>query len=513
MYNPMERILAILRWRPVRIGLTATLPAVLATLLVAIIFWSRFDVQWLTFLGGVLFAAMLAIASRASKAEWLVIRRTKQLQRVKELLSKETARSHNAMEAMHMIEARMRLVSNALLSLVLFVDRDQRCRSHNLAVERKTGLSGEKITGQLLRDVVGSTAYAGIGPHVVDALAGKAAEYEIVWDRPGTEDLAYGVRHVPYPPDSAQPIGFYLLATAVISAAATAPAAAGGQPARAAAATPGGAAESEDALFTRIISDELTHWDDPRASLARALEEDQFLLFAQKILPLKAHSSDPACYEILLRLKEEEENMLPPGNFFPIAERYGMMERLDCWVVRTLIAWCGARQKHSPSWRIPLFHVNLSQSAIASEAFPRFVLGELQRTGFAPRSLCFDIEEHDIINSRDEVLRLIAKLKPASCRFAVDAFGSVKVSFSHLRGVPLDFLKIDGAIILGMLLNAADLAKVRGINTVCRKINIHTVAKFVESSETLDKLREIGVDYVQGFGLAHPEPIDKLFTG
>lgn len=506
----MERILAILRTRPVRIALAFLLTALLAGMLVVTIFWSRFDLQWLAFLGGVLFAAVLAIASQASKAEWLVLRRTRQLDRVKELLVQEAARSRNAAEAMRMLESRIQLVSNALPSLILFVDRDQRCRFHNRAVERKTRLPGEQITGRQLRDVVGNAVYAGIAPHVADTLAGKAIEYELVWQGAGMQDLAYTVRHVPYPPESAQPIGFYLLASPVVRAPAPGLAVAGQQPARAAAGTPGGGTADGDALFVKFISDELTSWDDPRAGLVRALEEDQFLLFAQKILPLKADLPDPSCCEVLVRLKEEEENMLPPGNFIPIAERFGLMEQLDCWVVRKLIAWCMERRKRTPSWRVPVFCVNLSESTVTSGRFTHFVLDELQRTGFAARSLCFEIGEQDVINRNSEVRKFIAALKPAGCRFAVDAFGSVKVSFSHLQNLPIDFVKIDGAIVQNLLRDAAALAKVRGINTVCQKLGIRTVAMFVETGEALDKLREIGVDYVQGFGIARPGPIDSV---
>ncbi|MBI3045406.1 MAG: EAL domain-containing protein [Betaproteobacteria bacterium] len=506
----MNRILAILRTRAVRIALAFLLTALLAGMLIVTIFWSRFDLQWLAFLGGVLFAAVLAIASQASKAEWLVLRRTRQLDRLKEQLSQEAARSRNAAEAMRMLESRFQVVGNALPSLILFVDRDQRCRFHNRAVERKTRLPGDQITGRLLRDVVGSAAYAGIAPRVADTLAGTAIEYETVWDSPGAENLAYSVRHVPYPPESAQPTGFYLLATARVRAPAPGQALAGAPPARAAAGTPGGATADGDALFVKFISDELTHWDDPRAGIIRALEEDQFLLFAQKILPLKADVPDPSCYEVLVRLKEEEENMLPPGNFIPIAERFGLMEQLDCWVVRTLTTWCMERRKRTPSWRVPVFCVNLSEAAVTSERFPRFVLDELQRTGFAAQSLCFEIAEQDAINRNSEVRKFAAGLKPAGCRFAIDAFGSVKVSFSHLRNLPIDFVKIDGAIVQDMLRDATALAKVRGINTVCQKVGIRTVAMFVETSGALDQLREIGVDYVQGFGISYPGPIDKI---
>src|SRR6185436_5668770 len=201
-----DRAAAIWRARPVRIAITFALTALLAAMLVLTLYWSRFDVKWLMFLGGVLFAAVVAIASQMSKAEWLVMRRTRQLERARTQLNEEMARGHHAADAMRMLESRFQLVCNALPSLVAFVDRDLHCRFHNQAFERKTRLPGAKISGQLLCGVVSNAAYAGITPHVADALAGRAVEYDLVWDSAATDELAYTVRHVPYPPDTTQPI-------------------------------------------------------------------------------------------------------------------------------------------------------------------------------------------------------------------------------------------------------------------------------------------------------------------
>jgi Amt family ammonium transporter len=260
----------------------------------------------------------------------------------------------------------------------------------------------------------------------------------------------------------------------------------------------------------RSIAEQLMGWDEPRAKLEYALKGNQFLLFAQKIHPLKRELPDPLCYEILLRLREEEDNLLPPGGFIPIAERYGMMEEIDRWVVRNLLEWCRERKRSDSAWRVPLFCVNLSEAVVCSLDFARFVNYELRQHDFNARSLCFEIGEPEIIAQHAHVQRLINELKPLGCRFTVDAFGSVKVSFTHLKGLAVDFVKIDGVIIQNILRDPAALAQTRAINTVCGKVRLRTVAEFVETDETLDKLREVGVDYVQGFGIARPEPLDNL---
>jgi Amt family ammonium transporter len=268
--------------------------------------------------------------------------------------------------------------------------------------------------------------------------------------------------------------------------------------------------ERGQALYLRLMTEQLTGWNDPRAMLEKALRENLFLLFAQKILPLRSGSPDPVCYEVLLRLKQEEDHLLPPGGFFDVAESLGMMAKIDHWVVRAVLAWCGARQKSSPGSPLPLLCVNVSTAALVSDSFLNAVREELSGAGIPPRTLCFEINERDIVEHNSSARRFVAGLKPLGCRFTLDAFGSIKVSFAHLNGLPVDFVKIDGVIIESVLQGPLGPATVKAINLVCREVGIRTIAEFVESRETLNKLREIGVDYVQGFGISRPEPLGGL---
>jgi Amt family ammonium transporter len=267
--------------------------------------------------------------------------------------------------------------------------------------------------------------------------------------------------------------------------------------------------DNGETMYLHSLSDQLMGGDDPRTKLVRALQQDEFLLFAQKIQPLKPLPFDHGCYEILLRLQEEEENLLPPGGFIPIAEHCGMTEDIDRWVVRTVISWSLEQRRTDPKWEIPMFCVNLSEAAIANPEFARFVRTELQRSGFPASQLCFEIGELETISSHNHVGYFIAALKPAGCRFTADAFGSVKLSFSNLNGLAMDFVKIDGVIIQNMFKTEADLAKLRAIVNVCAKLGVRTIAEFVEDERTLTKLREIGIDYAQGFGIDRPGPIVK----
>lgn len=250
--------------------------------------------------------------------------------------------------------------------------------------------------------------------------------------------------------------------------------------------------------------------ENPRQNLVRAMQQDEFLLFAQKILALKPLPFDQACYEILLRLQEEELHMLPPGGFIPIAERYGMTEDIDRWVVHRLITWSMDRRKNAPDWQIPLFCINLSGASICNPEFANFVRMELQRSGFPAKQLCFEIGELETISSHDNIGHFIAALKPVGCRFTADSFGSVKLSFANLSGIRMDFIKIDGVIVQNMFKTPADEAKLKAIVGVCQKLGVRTIAEFVEDERTLEKLRELGIDYAQGFGIDRPGPIDRI---
>lgn len=504
----MKLLPEFLRRRWVSAAVTIVSTGVLSAGLTATIYWTQFDPKWIAFLGGVLLAAMVAVATQASKAQWLATRRTKQLDRIRARLGQETARSRNATEAARIAESRMRLLADTLPSMILYVDREERCRYHNRAVEHRTGLSAEQIGGRPLHEVLGN-AYPFVAPHIGETLEGKPAAYEFAWTGTALPET-YSARHVPYPAEESPPHGFYLLLT-ITALRPPARTASSFQPTDPATDRGGVivAGESGQTIYMRSIADQLMGWDEPRAKLEYALKGNQFLLFAQKILPLKRELTEPLCCEILLRLREEEDHLLPPGGFIPIAERYGMMEELDRWVVRNLIAWCVERKRADSAGRVPLYCVNLSEAAVCSLDFARFASRELQQHNFNARSLCFEISEAEIISQRANVQRFINTLRPLGCRFTVDAFGSVKVSFSHLKGLAVDFLKIDGVIIQNILRDPAALAKTRAISTVCGKVGLRTIAEFVETEETLEKLRETGVDYVQGFGIARREPIDK----
>lgn len=505
--NFLFKLSLILSRRWVKTMLSLALTLVLGLLVIATIYFTLFDLQWLAFLGGILFAAVLSMASQASKAEWLIIRRTTQLERAREDIKREGARRKIAEDAMRATDTRMRMVFDLMPSPIMFVDRDLRIHEHNTAAKTLTRIPEVRIENQLLRDIVGAK-YMEILPHCREALTGTRVEYQILWP----DGQIYRVKHMPHPAGTDHPLGFYMVMLSANSpGAAPASEPAGGTENHGTHADPHAAitSDSGETMYLHSIGEQLMSGDDPRSKLIRAIEHDEFILYAQKILPLKPLPFDHGRYEILLRLKEEEDNLLPPGGFIPVAERYGLTEDIDRWVIRTVFNWSMKQKRDHPRWDIPMYCVNLSESSVGDLEFARYVRTELQRSGFPASQLCFEIGELDAIAHHENVAHFIAALKPVGCRFTIDAFGSIKLSFAHISGLAIDFIKIDGVLIQNLFKTPMMMTKLKAIVGVCEKLGVHTIAEFVEDDKTLNALKEAGIDYAQGFGIDRPGPISK----
>jgi len=192
---------ALLRKRPLQLLVSVVLAGSIGALLVATIYWTLFDPRWIAFLGGVVFAAVLAMASHASRAQWVALRRTRQLLRMREKFEQANARSAAATEAFKTVEARMRALGDALTQPVFLLDRQQVCRFHNGAAAHAAGLRDDAIDGRALHEIVGEAAYVAMKPQVEASLAGRALGYELLWENAAGKTV-YAVRQMPYPPNA-----------------------------------------------------------------------------------------------------------------------------------------------------------------------------------------------------------------------------------------------------------------------------------------------------------------------
>jgi EAL domain-containing protein (putative c-di-GMP-specific phosphodiesterase class I) len=243
--------------------------------------------------------------------------------------------------------------------------------------------------------------------------------------------------------------------------------------------------------------------------IARAVEEDRLELYAQRIVGISSRAGDTPFYELLVRLRDEDGSLVSPGEFIPAAERYNVMVMVDRWVVNRaieLLESCIAQDR-----RMPLVAVNLSGTSINDEDFLEFVLSRLRDERVA-HALCFEITETAAVASLAKATYFMRELKARGCRFSLDDFGSGVSSFLYLKTLPVDFLKIDGHFAAHVAYDVVDRSMVEAIAKIGSAMEVATIAEKVESAEVLQVLKQIGVDYIQGFHLAEPCAIDEIFS-
>lgn len=242
--------------------------------------------------------------------------------------------------------------------------------------------------------------------------------------------------------------------------------------------------------------------------LIAALKGDQFILYCQSIKPIGSKRDKTRYQEILVRFAEEEQKLLHPGGFFPILERHNLMATLDRWVVNRVIRWLTATHKSSPKdGNATHCSINLSSDSILGAGFVEFVTEQLKSSNVPPENLLFEISEQDVDKYAVALDNFILPLKPLGCGFVITGYSGELVSPDMLQALGINLLKIDGHIVRRIHEHDKSFAAAREIHIACREIGIQTIAELVELRETLDKLREIGIDYAQGYGISKPGPL------
>lgn len=242
--------------------------------------------------------------------------------------------------------------------------------------------------------------------------------------------------------------------------------------------------------------------------LTEAIDRNAFVLFAQIIRAVNWQPGDNFSLECLVRMRDSDGSLIQPAAFLPIAERYQVMPQIDRWVLEHALELI----TNAPSTfsQVDYFSINLSGQSMTDDYFIDFALDLLRRTGVDPRRLVFEITETTAVTNFSRATRLIKSLRDMGCRFALDDFGSGLSSFSYLKNLPLDFIKIDGAFVRDVLTDPVDLETVKAINQVGHTMGLKIIAEYVESEEVLEMLRSIGVDYAQGYHIARPMSFEKL---
>jgi diguanylate cyclase (GGDEF)-like protein/PAS domain S-box-containing protein len=246
--------------------------------------------------------------------------------------------------------------------------------------------------------------------------------------------------------------------------------------------------------------------------IQNVLEQNRFRLFFQPIVKLNIGSNEkPMTHgEVLLRILDENNEIVGPGSFIPSAERYYLMPAIDRWVVENTFRML-TLDKNKVENKISTCCINLSGQSLSDGRFMDFLVNQVRDSGVSTKLLCFEITETAVIANLCQATRLISKLRDMGCRFALDDFGVGLSSFSYLKNLAVDYLKLDGCFVKNMVNDTIDGAMVKAINQIGHTMDIRTIAEFVEDEATLRAVRDIGVDYAQGYYIARPAPIELGF--
>ena len=247
--------------------------------------------------------------------------------------------------------------------------------------------------------------------------------------------------------------------------------------------------------------------------ITRAMEENRLRLYVQPIMPLFPSEGADVHYEMLLRMLDDDGQLILPMAFIPAAERYNLMTSIDRWVVSAAFSIFHELFSAVTGDVKTICTVNLSGHTLCDEHFLDFVERQFILNQVPYASICFEITETAAITNLTEAIEFIRALKTKGCKFSLDDFGSGLSSFTYLKNLPVDYLKIDGAFVKDMETDPMDRAMVESINHIGHVMGLKTIAEFVESEQIMAHLKAIKVDYVQGDWIKSPQPLSSLLTG
>ena len=239
--------------------------------------------------------------------------------------------------------------------------------------------------------------------------------------------------------------------------------------------------------------------------LQSALRENKFELYYQQIVPARGELRGPAIEVFLRMIGENGQPGAPPSEFIRAAERYRLMPHVDRWVVQAVLSALGRGGMKLPPGRSVA--INIAGQTLGDPEFLEFVVDCFDHTGASPADICFELTESSVIANLDHARRFIGVLRGMGCEFALDDFGSGLSSFATLKTLPMDYLKIDGSFIRSLAVDTVNQAMVAAMVELSRTLNFRIVAEQVEDQLSLDTVKRMGIDFVQGYIIGHPQPL------
>jgi diguanylate cyclase (GGDEF)-like protein/PAS domain S-box-containing protein len=244
--------------------------------------------------------------------------------------------------------------------------------------------------------------------------------------------------------------------------------------------------------------------------ISEALDTDSLVLYCQEIRTLAAPETGGLHIEVLIRMHDADGNVVTPDRFLPAAERYNLINSVDRWVVSHSLAWYAGYVESGQATEHDSLSINLSGLSITDAKVLSHIKAEIRRYGVTPSVLCFEVTETAAVSNLTAATNFIRELRRLGCRFALDDFGSGLSSFAYLKNLPVDYLKIDGAFVRNMDTDEVDFAMVSAIQQLGKVLGTRTIAEFVRNETILGMLREMGVDYGQGYAISKPKPLEDI---
>jgi EAL domain-containing protein (putative c-di-GMP-specific phosphodiesterase class I) len=454
----------------------------LIAMMIATMSLTAFERQWVVFLSGALAAAVFAFVSRATNSRWVIARRTSQLNAARAKLATESRLLVAADRELARLGTYHQFADIAMPTKLAYVDEHGIVRYHNHAYASWVNLPGGAIDGRPLEQSLGRTIDFHIETHLMDALQGNEVRYERTQEGANGAMARLFVQYLPRFGDGRKVNGVFAIMTD------TTP-------------TEDRRAQAAASAAAVPIEGEATAGDAAR--LVAAIQHDEFCLYYQSIVALGAAGEGASFCEVLLRLREEEDNLLPPGSFLPVAEEHGLMPQIDRWVVRHVLDAATVECLGGD----PVYFVNVAAQTVAEGHLAKFVRAELAARSLRGSVLCFEFPEPDVLANPRAYRDLIASLEGSECRFAVSGIGRNPASIQFFSKLRVNYFKLDGAVVLAMLRDPGALEVVKAINEAAHRAGMQVVAQCVEDETTRAALHRAGTDFVQGFGIAMPRPM------
>lgn len=243
------------------------------------------------------------------------------------------------------------------------------------------------------------------------------------------------------------------------------------------------------------------------STIQDAIEDNRLLLYAQRIVPIPSHKGNDLQFEILIRMRDEHQQILNASEFVHTAERFDLMEELDRWVLEQVFV---KHAKKLSQWENVNFSINLSANSLNSSKFISFVSPLIKQSAIAPERVCFEITETAAMTHISKTIGTVEALQRIGCKIALDDFGVGLSSFSYVKNFSVNYVKIDGSFVKNVVNSKVDYMIVSTINDMAHRLGMETIAEYVESEAILKKVTKMGIDYVQGYLIGVPEPLIKL---